>query len=278
MYRGFRTALVLLLVALLGLTALSCGASEVRVRTGLRVLCKYNHVIDDTTRYVSVDGARAKQYSVREETTVCAAHLRAQRLYAQAQQALSKGNKTKAKPLLAQVVGIDPSFQDAAKQYKSLGGKVPAKGSVASSGSSKPSGSSGSGSQQAPAGSYLSRLPTAKEMSSGYTLVSENQDVLSATRLFAARKSSASVRLLTANVMLLGKKTDFVTWYKRTLRAKFATNASSRGGNYFFGTDGRNLANLCWQKGPLVFQVEAEARRGKPSALQTEIWRVSKFM
>ncbi len=278
MYRRSRTVLALLLAALLGLTALSCGSNEVRVRTGLKVLCKYNHVIDDTTRYVSVDGAQAKRYSVREETTVCAAHLRAQRLYTQAQQALSKGNKTKAKPLLAQVVAIDPAFQNAAKQYRSLGGKVPAKGSVANTGGGGSSNSSGSSSQQAPAGSYLSRLPSAKKMSSSYTLVSENQDVLSATRLFAARRSSSSVRLLTANVMLLGKKTSFVAWYKRTLKVRFSTNATSRGSNYFFGTDGRKLANLCWQEGPLVFQLEAEAKRGKPSSLSTELWRVARLM
>lgn len=284
MRRTIQTAFLVCLVLLLAVSALSCRGNEVRVRTGLRILCRYGHVITDTTRFVTVDAAQAKNYSVREETTICAAHLRAQKLYAQAQAALAKKQKSKAKALLAKVVGIDPAFKSAASQYKALGGEGAAGGSAGSSTKSSSSGSSsssnsggttsgGTSSHQA-GGTYLSRIP--KSLTS-YTLVSENEDALSGTRLFAARASSP-VRLLTLSVFWLGKKTSFETWYRNTIRARYSVSLKTvtvSGSSAHFGTDGTKFAHICWAENGLVYQGEMEAREGNPKTLQAQLVSVA---
>lgn len=290
MYRVIRAGLVLSLVALVSATALGCKDNEVSVRTGLRVLCKYNHVVKDTSRYIKVEASRAKYYKVGEETTVCPLHKRAQRLYTQAQRALAKGKKAKAKKLLAQVVKVDPTFKKAGKQYESLGGKTPSTGLVAttaggsggssSQGGASPSPTPGNNNKPKPTqttGTYLSRIPKSLR---GYKLLSQHEDMLSGTRVFAARSAASRVRLLTANVTFIGKKTGFSGWYKRLLANRYSVGALRTVSNKRarFGTDGDKFANLCWAENGLVFQIEIEARRGKPTTLKSEAISVANRM
>ena len=286
MRRRIQTALIISLAATLALAAASCGRSEVGVRTGQRVDCKYGHVISDTTRYLKVDASRARDYTVRRETTICALHLRALKLYGQAQKALSRKNKAAAKKLLAQVVAIDPHFEGAGDKYASLGGRVPAKGKVQTSSSSGGSGSSAdNGSEGQPpsgtstSGIFLSRIP---ESVSPYKPVSRNEDLLSGSRLFGAKRASWSARSLTISVRWIGKKMKFDDWYRKRLAARFSEsrdrNVSVPRGTGRFGTDSGKLANLCWNRGGYVYQIEVEARSGNPGRLKGEAVRIAKLL
>lgn len=288
MRRVLRTTLVVSLVLLLALLATSCGGSEVKVRTGLRVVCKYGHTIKDTSQFVSVDPDKAKDYRVTEKITVCPLHLRAQRLFAQAQSALARHNKPKAKSLLAKVIAIDPTFEGAAERYRSLGGKAPVvtgstsanKGSSGSNGSGGGSGGGGGGGGNNPGaqGSYLSRIP--KSFSS-YRLVSQNEDVLSGTRMFVRTNTTYRVRLLTASVTWIGKRPGFAAWYRQNCGAKYAAGAKSiRVGNKAakFGTDGSKFALIAWEVSGLAFQVEMEARSGSPRSLETDAVSIARKM
>ncbi|RJQ51559.1 MAG: hypothetical protein C4521_12255 [Actinobacteria bacterium] len=277
MARHIRTALIIALVPILSLSVLSCGRNEVSVKAGRRIICKYGHVIKDTSRFIKVDPSKAKNYSVSQETTICARHLQAQRLYAEAQAALAKRAKARAKALLAKVVALDPEFEQAASQYESLGGSAP-KVVGSSGGGSSGAAASNSKGGTAPKGStsttYLGRLPRSVP---SYKLISQSEDVLSGTRLFAATQSSNPVRLLTFSASWLGTKTDFKSWYDRTLKARYSVGASSvkEISPYArFGTDGSKYANVTWphprEKG-LVFSVEMEARKGNPLSLKTTL-------
>lgn len=272
MRQGFRTVVVVLLVALTSAATLSCRSADVKVRSGLRTVCKYDHVIADTTRYVNVDPAKASQYKVREETTVCAAHRKAEELYAKAKKALAAGKKKTAKTLLAQVVAADPAFEDAASKYKALGGKMPSKGTATGTGSSPSASNPSNKPKPSPGtGMFLSRINVKP---AGYRLVSQSEDMISGTKFFAATNSSKPGRLLTVQVEWLGNKTKFWPWYVRRLKPRYYSSWGktqlTRRRTGYYGTDADKFGNLCWSTGGYVFQVELEARKGRLSRLKSE--------
>lgn len=305
--------IVIVLVLALLIAGLACGEKQIKVRTGTRIVCKYGDLIKDDTRLISVPASEASKYSVRTVRRLCKKHKKIENLYRIAQQALSEGNETEAKKAVDQIIEkereLGKKIENAgdtktkvdiigqtlleserrAEATITLTPPVPGEsqppagqplGTGGSASSTSGSGQTSSGTQT-PGGSQPGPSPAPANLLSilpsdlpGYSLISEGQSVLAASRLYSAF-NNPRVRFLTIAVQQFGNTREVQDWIDNTGKLHHSVNPQYvRIGNSvaYFGTDGREFAYVGWAKDSVMVELEMLAKDGvSPAELYDDI-------
>lgn len=126
MKRSYLIAAGVLAVALVAGAIALAYDPKVDVRAGERIECTYGHLVSDDIKTITVPRSEASQYGAKTTKIVCPEHLKAEQLYAEAQQAIAEDDLKAAEKKLAEVVVIDPDFRQAKSQLDQIeDGKTP---------------------------------------------------------------------------------------------------------------------------------------------------------
>lgn len=279
----FRYTLVALIILTIpvGLTMFS---QKVKVRTGIRVVCKYGEVLEDNTKWTWVAKSEASKYGIQVRKMLCSRHREAEELYAKATTALRKKNFKLAAQTFSEVAAIDPRFMDVEQQLTKLGAKTPSSaksgttngGGSSSPGGQKPSnnggGTNGSGGNQSGnvfPGSLLAMLPTDVD---GYEPYSQADSLLLASRDFRPDPNPLK-KQLTMIVEYRGTSQDAARRLKE-LKIHFSVGAKSQtveGRSTYFGIDNTQTAIVVWQSGGLVYEIQIASSSGSGKAYRSEL-------
>ncbi len=281
------TAFALTLAVALTLSA-GCSARTVSVKSGERVVCTYGEQVSSTVRTIEVPAKEAGEYSVTTRRITCAKHTQLERLYAEAQSALSKRDFASAKKQLAQIVVLDSSFGAAQQQLNDLNkSKTPAPDGASSPGSSaattpstpatsttKPgAGKPGSAKPEGPVASLLVYTP---DTLAGYRALPVAADVFSVNREYRAREKGSIVAFVIAAEQQRSTSAA-KSWLRDNVKLHYeqsARNVRIDGRDVYMATDGSRFAIIAWAEGPITIAIEAEAT-GKPSEALADLQSIA---
>jgi hypothetical protein len=239
-------------------------ASFTRVRTGSRLLCKYNHVIKENISKATVLRWTAKDYGIRESTSVCAKHKRLERLRAEALEKLKKGDVAGAKKLFKEIQAVDPVFLDVNTQLDRIAegenagtpgtpGTPGGPGSDVDLATLLPGSLNGFKASEIEKGEgYASRdyRPDTQERMQGLLATVHNAGSLSGAEQFIARVDK--------------------TGFSRNARITTVNGYAA-----YFGTDGTTYATLAWAAGPIVYELQGHATSGNPAELEPDLMDIA---
>lgn len=258
-------------LALMLLVSAGCRPATVKVETGERVTCVYGHLVSENVKVIEVPAADADKYGVVNRTVTCDRHKALEKLYADAQAAIAKGDFKGAREMLAAILKDDPNFPKAAEQAKAIDtGKKPSADTTGTAG-----GNTGGGKQ--PVGPVANLTGWVPDKLAGYSAQPVIADELQVTREYLATGSGNLESLVIV-----------VEQYKTTTAAKQAittrikrdypvspSSASAKGRTLYFGTDGRRFALVAWNEGGLLVAIEGSARDRKPAGLKAALTAVA---
>ncbi len=277
MRRNPYLSVFLIIIVLLPLMVFSVAAP---VKTGTKIMCRYNHLIEDNTRTVLAWRWQASSYKITTEKSLCAKHRRLESLLRQAQEARDKKDNERAKKLLAEIKAADPTFQRG--NVAALEADVNPGGSTA--GPTTPGSTPGTTPGTTPGGStpdYSGELAGLFPASlSGYTQVNDSPGQLSASRMYTANtQSHPNVGLLTIQFSRAGSAATAEEYIKHYVKAYYGADAKTlqvRGQSAYFGTDGSDLAILAYPVSGIVVELEISALDGKGANLYDTLVELSK--
>lgn len=266
MLKKFRIPLIILaviiVVAGVGL------ASFTRVRTGSRLMCKYNHVIKEDISWAVVPRWTAKDYKIRVTTTTCAKHKRLEKLRAQALEKLKKGDTADAKKLFQEIKAVDPVFLDVNTQLDRIDEAQNA-GTPGSPGSP--------GTPGIPPAAPIDLAALLQIKLDGFTAGTIDKGTGFAGRSYQPHTQERMQSLL-VTVHDAGTLSGAEQFIARVDKAGFTQNAkitTVNGYAAYFGTDGATYATLAWAKGPVAFEMQAHATSGNPAELETDLMGIA---
>lgn len=253
------------------LVSAGCRPATVKVETGERVTCTYGHLVSQTVKIIEVPAADADKYGVVSRIVTCDRHKALEKLYADAQAAIAKGDLKSAREMLAAILKEDPNFPKAADQTKQIdAGKKPTADTGGAAG-----GSTGGGKQ--PVGPVANLGAWVPGTLAGYTAQPVIADELQVTREYVAT-GSGNVESLVIVVEqyknATAAKQAITTRIKRDYPVS-PSAASAKGRALYFGTDGRRFALVAWNEGGLVIAIEGSAKDRKPAGLKAALTAVA---
>lgn len=265
-----RTLVSAFILVPLVLVASGCE-KKVQVRTGERVTCTYGHVIVDSVKTKEVSASEVSKYRVKERTETCEDHLEAEKLYAEAQAAITAGDLKGAAAKLQQVVEIDEAFARAGTQLADIeAGKKPVADTVPPSSSVPTTGTTKPPTDATPAGSLEKYIPDAL---TGFTAREAMTDAMSVSRMYVP--AAGSKMMLLTVVAEQYRTDDEAKAALASLKTSYSgdTGKVTAGGkDAYFGTDGSDAAVVAFTDGPTLVVFEGVARaKVEAKALSSEL-------
>ena len=254
----------------LGVTATTGCSRKVEVQTGEKVVCTYGHPVTDTVETVEVRAKDAALYTVDTRTITCETHLKAERLYKEAQDALAAKDTKTAAAKLAEVAKLDPGFGKTAQQQADIaaGNKPKPDTDKPTSSSGTPAGETGgetgsetgSGGQSpkpgdeaevtGPAASLMGWMPDAI---GGYTAEKAKADAMYVSRDYVSTTDKGAILVISAEQVISEKAAN--ERVASDVKALYQSDKETfRQGAHevYIGTDGRHVAVLGLSDGPVV--------------------------
>lgn len=256
--KRFRIPLVVL--AVLIILAGAGIASFTRVKTGSRLLCKYDHVIKENISWSRVPRWATKDYGIRVTTTTCSEHKRLEKLREQALEALKKGDTAGAKKLFQEIKAEDPVFLDVNTQLDRID-------EAQNTGTP---GTPGTPGVPAPDIDLVSLLPASL---SGFSAGKIDQGEGYAGRSYRPDDTERMQSFLATvhNGGTLSGAEQFINRVDKVGFPQDARNTTVNGYAAYFGTDGVTYATLAWAKGVIVYELQAHASAGNPADLEADL-------
>lgn len=259
------------LVVALGAAASFVLAPKVSVLAGERIECVYGHVVKDDVKEIEVRKAEAANYGVKSETVTCAKHREAERLYAEAQAALAKGDTKTALAKLEAVAKLDPAFRKTREQTKAVrdGKKVDPDGGSDAPPVSLPDTSTPptDDEDQVPVGPVETLLRWVPDTITGFNAQPMTADEFSVSRLYLAKSASAPASSLTIAVEQYKTASAASTAARKQIGAQYRTGGREvrfEGRTGYFGTY-NDFAVLAWNEGTVLVAAEMQAAGGAKS-------------
>ncbi len=278
MTRTIRPLIALVLIfTLLGATGCQ---RKVEVKTGTRVVCTYGHVITDNVRTISVPAKNASRYRIKTVTKTCDKHAQLEKLNAEAQDAIEKGDLKTAETKLKQIVVIDRSFGSAQSQLDTIAkGGTPAVNRSDTANPSKTDAGTktpGESNPNTPQGKLTSWMP---DKLTGYTAAKPALDVFSATREYVPGAKPDIIQLVIVAEQTQSAKTA-AEQLARDVKSRHPKNSETikiNGHDVYFGTDGRRLAAVGFTDGSVMVAAQIVLKdAGSASGLKGELVNVVK--
>lgn len=240
---------------------------KVEVTTGTRVVCTYGHPISEDIKTIEVSPDKAGAYRVKTVTRVCDKHAQAEKLYAEAQAAIVKGDNKKAMAKLTQVVALDPKFQSAAEQLETIKG-----GKKASSDSGRTTPDSAPEPKEEPGeGGAIALTAWVPSSLSGFVAQKPLVEAMAVTRQYFPSSGNDIIQLV-----IVAEQFKTATGAKRALvsevKARYtrdSDNVTIGRSSVYFGTDGNRYAAVGFTRGAVMVAVEMASKPGvDPSRLK----------
>lgn len=276
--RAWRIAFVAMVVSAvlvlgIALSAVGCRPT-VSVQTGTRTQCSYGHPVSEDIKTVRVPADKAASSRVVTKYITCPRHLEAERLMAQANAALAKGDKNKAKKLVKQAFAKASDVEDPSGLSAKLKVTRPAGDTGTSSGGGTSGGGTSGGTKPTGEGvvSPVDLMVSLPKSLPGYVLLSENRSMIAATRTF--RGTTALPQQLVVQVTYVGSEQGYEDWFEDRVKVAYTSSPQTvraGGQKVYFATDGKRFATGVWYRGGGAFQVEAAAKSGSPAALRSSV-------
>lgn len=258
---------VALALAVFGITRLQ---QKVEVTTGTRVVCTYGHPISEDIRTISVRPADAGKYGVKSITKTCAKHAQAEKLYAEAQAALQKGDVKTAKAKLTEVVKLDTDFASTNQQLETISsGKKPQPDTEGAAPvvDNKPKPEPGGG------GAVALTAWTPGTIS-GFTAQRPLVEAMAVTRQYFPDGASDIVQLV-----IVAEQFKTSTGAKAALQSEVKSKYTANKGSVtvgdhvgYYATDGNRFAVIGFTDGAVLVAVELGAKPDKdPNSLKATL-------
>lgn len=248
LYKQF--PIVFIAAAIFLIVPLAVYASLTTAHTGTRSVCKYDHVISDNTKELTVFRWNAGTYKVKMVKSVCDAHKDLDILKSKIQEAKKRGDREQVNAL--QKLVQETSIESKNASSKSTGGRA--------------------GRQPVFSGDLIALFPSSIE---GYTMLSETPGSITASRMYNADpKVHPTIKFLTIELSQLNRDTDARDWIQQNIQSYYGADSrttSVNGADAYFGTDGSEYAVLAYHINGVAFKVELLANGGQPKNLFDEI-------
>lgn len=259
--------------ALLATGVSGCQRPTVAVKTGERVVCTYGEEVTSTVRTIRVQAGDAGKYSVSTRRITCPRHQQLEKLYSEAQAALTKQDFKTAEKKLAELVAIDATYKRASEQLADLkAGKKP--GADTSSGSTSGS-TATTGTTPASGGSTTTETPDEPDEPEGpvASLLAYTPDTIKGFRAYPVKASTFSVarQYVPTSASTLDSFTIVAEQYRSDRAAKEWLDSSIKRGysqsartgkignrTAYFGTDGQRFAVIAWTNGQVGVAIEGD--------------------
>lgn len=274
----FATALILVLVL-----PLLVFAAVTPVKTGTKVVCKYNHTVNDDSYTVWVLRWTAEGYKVVVKRIVCEKHKKLEALKRKAIEAQKRGDNQQARDIIGTIKEADPAFQpDEIAAIEEAIAQATGGTSGSQPGTSPPSQDPDQpgqpGGEQPPAsGELATYFPVGL---TGYKQETDTPGTQVASRLYSAdQKVHPTVLLLTIQIARGGSQAGVSAYIDKNVKAYYAADAQTtqvNGLSAYFGTDGQSVAAMAYAIGNIVFVLEMEPASGAPKDLYDELTDLAK--
>jgi hypothetical protein len=279
-------------LAVVGFGVSACG-SRVTVETGNRVVCTYGETISEQVHSAKVPPDEAGRLGVKTVTKICDRHAKAERLYAQAQAALVKGNVKTAQAALTKVVEIDSGFRLAQTQLDTIvAGKKPAADGNTSTTTNGGTGTGSNSSGNPPSSKPAPSTPGDKGKPVGpiasltgwtpATLSGYSAQKLIADPLVLSRQYVPSATGSRGALVIVAEQVGNANAAKSRLSQEMARYSKDdktttiNGRSVRLGTDGESFAALGILDGPVIVILEMDASTGSPTALLPQLTEIAK--
>lgn len=283
--RGLR--LMFALVCAVALVSATGCAKKVTVRTGVVRMCTNGEELLNTVKSVEVPSKEAGRYSVKTETLTCPKHRQLERLYADAQAALSKGETETAQKILGTIMTQDPGFKDAAQKLEDIRGG--SSGSTTSNGStttspttdpdagtepdSNPETPPNTGGTAAdPVANLRKYVPASL---TGYTARPAISDSVSVSREYAPADKDVAALVIVAEQFR--SAADAKAAIASDIKGRYSKSGSTQtvaGHSVYVGTNGLQFIAAGWTEGSVAIEVELESARFESLSLKGTILAV----
>lgn len=295
---------VVLLLVFLTFSLAACKEATVKVRTGTRIVCKYGELLQDKTKEIRVSKAEVDKYHVVTLMKLCRKHQKLESLQKAAREALEAGDSGEAQEIIKEIGREEPKLRAAAekkagdqkaqlKVIESVLIQQEAK-SIAKL-ESEASGNSPRPQDMGNSASLKTEPPTAttEVVESGIDLGSflplsitdYYAGSLNVGENFAARDfqpyGSKEVEFLLITVHLKESEETAKKFIEKVSKVAFPRDAQMvtiDGKTAYFGTDDTTYANLSWNEGKIVCEVQMMSATGKPKRLNDYIINIGELI
>ncbi len=279
---------------------------------GKKVVCRYKHTISDNTYTLRVPKAFADRFKADKETSICAKHTKAEKLYAQAQKDIAAKKYSKAKKTLKEVEEIDPKFKKTKAQLTALNRVSASSGSSGgsssgtsgsdtgsdagndtgndtggegSSGTSEGDGSSSGGSSGSDGTSSVpidlpALLPQVEipGYSKGTLLESGNSAQIDYVPKPDTRIKISSLLITVRNMDTADKAKSFINNTSKIAWPNDQKSLSIKGHQAYSGTNIYGYANLSWPSDVVVYEVQALSAKSTPEKLYDDLVKITDYL
>ncbi|MEW6189708.1 MAG: hypothetical protein AB1466_06370 [Actinomycetota bacterium] len=283
-----KIVIAVIIILVLGVVAYA-GTTPVKV--GKKVLCRYGHVIEDSTRTIRVPRWMANRFKVKTVKSICERHKKCEELYAKAQKQLARKELSQAKKLLEKVAKLDPKFESVKTQLQQIeaavSGAPPSPGTTPgappSPGTTTPGPSPGPGIPPTPGVSTPPAVDLAALLpkdipgfATGNIARGDNYACCGYIPKNHPRVESLLISVYNRGSLESAKAfTDSVS--KKAFPSD-ARTATIHGHSAYFGTDATTYATLSWYDGVIVYEIHMMSATGKPKELYEDIVAVTKYI
>jgi len=278
--------------------------TSVPVEVGKKVVCRYGHTISDDTYILRVPKVFADRFKADKETTICAKHTKAEKLYAQAQKEIAAKKYSKAKKTLKEVEKIDPKFKKTKSQLSALSQASGSSGSTdgsssGTSGSDTGSDTGGEGSSGTPESDGTSSggssdsggtspvpidLPALLPQvdipgySKGTLLESGNSAQIDYVPKPDTRVKISSLLITVRNMDTADKAKNFINNTSKIAWPNDQKSLSIKGQQAYFGTNIYGYANLSWPSDVVVYEIQMLSAKATPEKLYDDLVKITDYL
>ncbi|MDI6688828.1 MAG: FIVAR domain-containing protein [Actinomycetota bacterium] len=279
-----KIVIAVIIILALGVVAY-VGTTPVKV--GKKVLCRYGHVIEDSTRIIRVPRWMANRFKVKTVKSICERHKKCEELYAKAQKQLAEKKLSQAKKILEKVSKLDPKFESVKTQLQQIeaavSGTPPSPGTTPGAPPTPgiPTPSPGTpptpGVSTPPAVDLAALLP--KDIP-GFTTgnVARADNYACCGYIPKDHPRVESLLISVYNRGSLESAKAFIDSVSKKAFPSDAKTATIRGHRAYFGTDVTTYATLSWYDGVIVYEIHMMSATGKPKELYEDIVAVTKYI
>lgn len=249
----------------------------VKVRTGTKIVCKFGETIEDNTKVIYRPRAWADNYTFKTKEIICEKHLKAERLYREAQKLLAKGDLQSAKQKLDQVTELDSNYKKSKSQLASIN-KLASSSSIASN-SSSPGNNSGDASKDTdyPEIDITSLFP---DPLPGYYsgVIQDNLDG-SFSRSYTPKYPKDQEIVQSVLIAIHQWPNDkmartFVIKSKDAFPLN-SKNVSISGNFGYYGTDKYTYSYLSWYESNMAYEIVMHSAQSKPNTLYNRVMDIA---
>ncbi|HEY3374119.1 MAG TPA: hypothetical protein VGK02_03535 [Candidatus Aquicultor sp.] len=224
------------------------------VETGTKTICKYNHVIKDRSKTITVFRWNTGKYKVAIRRTVCTKHKDVEILKQKIKESRKRGDKEQANALNRLLESANAAVSST--QNKGISGGKDGKSPFYS-------------------GDLIVLFPSRIR---GYKMVSETAGPITANRMYSPESGAhPEIQQLTIALNQLNTEEEAKKSIEQNIKPYYAAdgkNTSVNNAEAYFGTDGQDYAVLAYQINGVVFNIEILSKNGSPKDLYDDIIEV----